>query len=121
MSATELLKRFDELEEAMKAYLHKVDPPLIVDLILRQKRERRDPIYTLEVFIKPNQNTEEIRNRIMNTTGTMPAFYDSGTHIVVAHRINFDMLKMINDIAFVEIIKGTYIGGMASIGPSYER
>jgi hypothetical protein len=121
MSATELLKKFDELEEAMKAYLNKVDPPLVVDLILRQKRERKDPVYTLEVFIKPNQNTEEIRNRIMNITGAAPAFYDSGTHIVVAHRVNFDLLKMINDNEFVERIRGTFIGGMASIGPSYER
>ena len=57
MDATELLKKFDELEEAMKAYLNKVDPPLIVDLILHQKREEKErSIYTLEVFIKPNQN-----------------------------------------------------------------
>jgi hypothetical protein len=57
----------------------------------------------------------------MNTTGTTPAIYDSGTHIVVALRINFDLLKMLNDNEFVEKIRGTYIGGMASMGPSYER
>jgi hypothetical protein len=51
----------------------------------------------------------------------VPAFYDGGTHIVVAHRINFDMLKMINDIEFVERIRGTYAGGgLASIGPVYD-
>ena len=51
----------------------------------------------------------------------VPAFYDGGTHIVVAHRINFDMLKMINDIETVERIRGTYSGGgMASIGPVYD-
>jgi hypothetical protein len=49
------------------------------------------------------------------------AFYDEGTHIVVAHKINFDMLKMINDIEFVERIRGTYAGGgLASIGPVYD-
>jgi hypothetical protein len=122
MSATELLKKFHELEEAMKAYLNKVDPPLIVDLILRQKIERKDPIYTLEVFIKPNQNTEEIRDTIIKMTGMTPSFYDSGTHIVVAHRINFDLLKMINDIEYVERIRGNYsFGGTASTGPSYDR
>ena len=122
MSVTEVLKKFDELENAMKTHLSKVDPPLVVDLILRRKRENKDPIYTLEVFIKPNQNTEEIRNRIVTTTGMMPAFYDDGTHIVVAHRLSFDMLKMINDIDFVEEVKGTYSGGgMASIGPVYDR
>jgi hypothetical protein len=52
----------------------------------------------------------------------MPAFYDSGTHVVVAHRINFDLLKMINDNEFVEVIRGSYsFGGTASIGPSYDR
>jgi hypothetical protein len=41
--------------------------------------------------------------------------------IVVAHKINFDMLKMINDIETVERIRGTYSGGgMASIGPVYD-
>ena len=51
----------------------------------------------------------------------VPAFYDGGTHIVVAYKINFDMLKMINDIEFVERIRGTYAGGgLASIGPVYD-
>lgn len=121
MSAIDLIKKFDEFEEAMRAYIEKVDFPLIVDLLLRQKEIKRDPIYTLEVFIKPNQDTEKIRNNIMNTTGTAPAFYDSGTHIVVTYRINFDLLKRINDIESVELIKGTYVSGMASIGPTYER
>jgi len=46
MSTKELLKKFDELEDAMKTHLSKVDPPLVVDLILRQKGEKKDPIYT---------------------------------------------------------------------------
>ena len=77
----EVLKKFDELEDVMKIHLGKVDPPLIVDLILRQKKEKKNPIYTLEIFLKPNQNTEEIRNRIISETGMTPAFYDNGTHI----------------------------------------
>ena len=118
----EVMKKFDEFEASMKIHLGKIDPPLIVDLLLRQKKEdNKNPIYTLEVFIKPNQNTDEIRNRIINETGMVPAFYDGGTHIVVAHKVNFDMLKMINDIEFVERIRGTYAGGgMASIGPVYD-
>jgi hypothetical protein len=50
MSAAEVLKKFDELEVAMKTHLSKVDPPLVVDLILRQKREKKDPIYTLGFY-----------------------------------------------------------------------
>src|ERR671930_925689 len=117
----EVLKKFDEFEASMKIHLGKIDPPLIVDLLLRQKKEdNKNPIYTLEVFIKPNQNTDEIRNRIINETGMVPAFYDGGTHIVVAHKVNFDMLKMINDIEFVERIRGTYSGSTASLGPAYD-
>jgi hypothetical protein len=106
----------------MRTHLGKVDPLLIVDLLLRQKKEKnKNPIYTLEVFIKPKQNTDEIRNRIINETGMVPAFYDGGTHVVVAHKIDFDILKVINDIETVERIRGTYAGGgMASIGPVYE-
>jgi hypothetical protein len=120
----EILQKFDELEKSIKTHLGKVDPVLIVDLLLRQRKETnrdKNPIYTLEVFIKPNQNTEEIRNRIINETGMVPAFYDRGTHIVVAHKVNFETLKMINDIEIVERIRGTYAGGgMASIGPVYD-
>jgi hypothetical protein len=117
----EVLKKFDELEDVIKTHLGKVDPPLIVDLILRQKKEKNNPIYTLEIFLKPNQNTEEIRNRIISDTGMTPAFYDNGTHVVVAHKIDFDMLKMINDIDFVERIRGTYLGSMASLALPYDR
>ncbi|HET7391147.1 MAG TPA: hypothetical protein VFJ51_10020 [Nitrososphaeraceae archaeon] len=118
----EVVKKFDELEDSIRTHLGKVDPLLIVDLILRQKKEKnKNPIYTLELFIKPKQNTEEIRNRIISETGMVPAFYDGGTHIVVAHKVDLDMLKMINDIETVERIRGTYAGGgMASIGPVYE-
>jgi hypothetical protein len=114
----EVLKKFDELEGAMKRHLGKVDAPLMVDLILRQKKEKKNnPIYTLEVFLKPNQNTEEIRNRIISETGMTPAFYDNGTHVVVAHKIDFNMLKMINDIDFVERIRGTYSGSISLAQP----
>jgi hypothetical protein len=118
----EVVKKFDELENSIKTHLGKVDPILIVDLILRQKKEKnKNPIYTLEIFIKPKQNTEEIRNRIINETGMVPAFYDQGTHIVVAHKVDLDVLKMINDIETVERIRGTYAGGgLASIGPVYD-
>jgi hypothetical protein len=44
----EVLKRFDEFETSMKTHLGKVDPTLIVDLLLRQKKEKTTRIqYTL--------------------------------------------------------------------------
>ena len=119
----EIIRKFDDLESSMNMHLGKVDKPLIVDIILRQKSEKTNNLlYTLEVFIKPNQDTQAIRNRIVSETGMSPAFYDQGTHIVVAHKLDFKMLKMINDIDFVERIRGTYVGaGGASIGATYDR
>lgn len=63
----EVLKKIDEFEPAMKTYLERVDPPLILDLILF-KKEKRIIQYTLEVFLKTKQNTEEITNRIIYTS-----------------------------------------------------
>lgn len=118
----EVLSRFGELEDAIKTHFGKIDPRLIVDMIFRNRSGKKDPIYTLEVFIKPNQNTDQIRNMIVERTGMAPAFYDSGTHIVVAHKISFELLKEVNDIDWVESIRGIYSGsGIASIGPVYER
>ena len=118
----EVLSKFGELQDAMKTHFGKVDPLLIVDMIFRHRSGKKEPIYTLEVFIKPNQSTDQIREMIIERTGMVPAFYDSGTHIVVAHKIGFELLKEINDMDFVESIRGTYSGsGIASIGPVYER
>lgn len=116
-----IVRKFDELENEVKTNLGKVDPRLVIDLLLRQKKGEKNPIYTLEVFIQPKQDTQQIRNRITDETGMVPAFYDQGTHVVVAHKVDFNMLKMINDIDFVERIRGTYVGeGTASIGPTYD-
>ena len=118
----EVLSKFGELQDAMKTHFGKVDPLLIVDMIFRHRSGKKEPIYTLEVFIKPNQSTDQIREMIIERTGMVPAFYDSGTHIVVAHKIGFELLKEINDMDFVESIRGTYSGsGIASIGPVYDR
>ena len=118
----EVLSKFGELQDAMKTHFGKVDPLLIVDMIFRHRSGKKEPIYTLEVFIKPNQSTDQIREMIIERTGMVPAFYDSGTHIVVAHKIGFELLKEINDMDFVESIRGTYSGsGIAYIGPVYER
>ena len=53
----------------------------------------------------------------------MPAFYDHGTHIVVAHRFNLQMLEYITNNMDVIKIRGTFTGAGrgASIGPVFER
>ena len=53
-------------------------------------------------------------------TGMAPQIYDKATHIVANHQVDYDLLKKINDHPKVIEIKETYMGSMASIGPSYE-
>jgi len=60
----EVLEKFDELESAMGTRLAKVDPLLIVDLILLLKVEEESNIY-VGVFIKQKQNTKKIRAKII--------------------------------------------------------
>ena len=39
--ANEILQKFDEFETSMKTHLGKVDPVLIVDFLLRQKKGKK--------------------------------------------------------------------------------
>lgn len=59
----EVLEKFDELESVMGTRLAKVDPLLIVDLILLLKLEESN-IHVV-VFIKQKQNTKKIRDMII--------------------------------------------------------
>jgi hypothetical protein len=60
----EVLEKFDELESAMGTRLAKVDPLLIVDLILLFKVEEESNMH-VGVFIKQKQNTKKIRDKII--------------------------------------------------------
>jgi hypothetical protein len=77
-------------------------------------------MYTVETFTEEGINSEEIRNDIIQRTGMAPQFFDRGTHIVVHHALDYDLLKYINDHPQVIEIRGTYMGSMASIGASHE-
>lgn len=60
----EVLEKFDELESAMGTRLAKVDPLLIVDLILLLRVEEESNIH-VGVFIKQKQNTKKTRDKII--------------------------------------------------------
>ncbi len=49
-----------------------------------------------------------------------PTFYDNGTCIVLHHKLDYDILKQINDFDDILEVTGTYMGSMTSIGPSHE-
>ena len=111
----------EQFEKVHEKYLPKVDRRLVIDLFLRLRENPNDkPMYTLETFTEEQTNNEEIRNDVIQKTGMAPQFFDKGTHIVVHHKLDYDLLKYINDHPKVLEIRGTYMGSMASIGASYE-
>lgn len=110
----EVVKEFTEADNAIKAVFSKVDPLLVVRLILDEKANREN-IYTLEMILKPDQDTEKIRERVISVTGMAPGFYLKGTKMIVSHSIDLNLLKRINDLDFVISIKGSpYSAGGSS-------
>lgn len=117
----EIISAMELFEKVHEKYLPKVDRRLVIDLFLRLRENPNDrPMYTIETFTEEGTNQEEIRNDIIQKTGMAPQFFDKGTHIVVNHKLDYDVLKYINDHPKVVEVKGTYMGSMASIGASYE-
>ena len=100
----EVVKEFTEADNAIKRVFSKVDPLLVVRLIFDEKAKKEN-IYTLEIILKPDQDTEQIRERVISVTGMAPGFYLKGTKMVVSHSLGLDLLKRINDLDFVTSVK----------------
>ena len=110
----EVVKEFTEADNAIKRVFPKVDPLLVIRLIFDEKASKEN-IYTLEIILKPDQDTEQIRERVISVTGMAPGFYLKGTKMVVSHSLGLDLLKRINDLDFVISIKGSpYSAGGSS-------
>jgi hypothetical protein len=117
----EIMSAMEQFEKMQEKYLPKVDRKLVVDLFLRLREDPNGkPMYTMETFIEKGTNSEEIRNEIIRDTGMAPQFFDKGTHVVVHHKLDYDLLKLMNDHPGVVEIRGTYMGSMASTGASYD-
>lgn len=110
----EVVKEFTEADNAIKTVFSKVDPILVIRLIFDEKANKEN-IYTLEIILKPDQDTEQIRERVISVTGMAPGFYLKGTKMVVNHSLDLNLLKRINDLDFVISIKGSpYSAGGSS-------
>jgi len=117
----EILSAMEQFEKMHEKHLPKVDRRLVVDLFLRLRENPNEkPMYTIETFTEKGTNSEEIRNDIIRKTGMAPQFFDKGSHIVVNHALDYDLLKYISDHPKVIEVRGTYMGSMASIGASLE-
>ena len=119
----ELRTQTQNLGKAYRELFPKVDPAFVYDLILRlsENPDNNAPVYTVEVFTKEGTNPEKSKERILQTTGTIPAIYDNGTHYVSTQRMTLDMLKKLNDIDYVVEVMGDYTGGASSIGPRHDK
>ena len=119
----ELRTQTQNLGKAYRELFPKVDPAFVYDLILRlsEKPDNNPPVYTVEVFTKEGTNPEKSKERILQTTGTVPAIYDKGTHYVSTQRMTLEMLKKLNDIDYVLEVMGDYTGGASSTGPRHDK
>lgn len=119
----ELKTQTQNLGKSYRELFPKVDPAFVYDLILRLSENSDDntPIYTVEVFTKEGTNPEKSKERILQTTGTVPAIYDNGTHYVSTQRMTLEILKKLNDIDYVLEVMGDYTGGASSIGPQHDK
>ena len=119
----ELKTQTQNLGKAYRELFPKVDPAFVYDLILRlsENPDNNAQVYTVEVFTKEGTNPEKSKERILQTTGTIPAIYDNGTHYVSTQRMTLDMLKKLNDIDYVLEVMGDYTGGASSTGPRHDK
>src|SRR5919197_6782381 len=98
-----LNKQKKKIEATYLQLFPKVDSYLIHDILMRisedpQKYRNTGPFYTIEVFTKQVTNSDWCRNHILQTTGTVPAVYDNGTHYVTHMRVTPNILKKLNEI-----------------------
>ena len=113
-SIEDVVREFTEADNAIKTVFPKVDPILVVRLIFDEKA-KKESIYTLEIMLKPGQDTQQIRERVISVTGMAPGFYLKGTKMVVSHGLDLKLLKRINDLDFVVGVKGSlYSAGGSS-------
>ncbi|SRR5581483_363074 len=117
----EIISAMEQFEKLQEKYLPKVDRKLVIDLFLRLREEPDvKPMYTVETFVDEGGDPEEIRKEVMRMTGMTPQMHDRATHIVAQHKLDYELLKQIQDHPKVKEVTGTYMGSMASIGASHE-
>ncbi len=117
----EIKNVFLGLQTLYGSYFPKVDPALIHDLLMRlQENPGKAPFYMLEIFTKPNTDSEAMRDYILQKTGMVPSIHDNGTHYVVNQRLTLEFLKDLSNSEDVIDIAGDFTGGVTGRGASRE-
>jgi hypothetical protein len=84
------------------------------------KNKDKGPLYTVDVFTKKGTDSQECKDLILETSGTVPGIYDNGTHYVTHMRLRLEILKKLNDFDYVLRIMGDYTGSNPSTGPIHD-
>ncbi|MCI0559071.1 MAG: hypothetical protein MN733_11290 [Nitrososphaera sp.] len=117
----EIVAAMEQFEKLHEKYLPKVNRGFVIDLLPRLREYPNvKPVYTIETWVEEGGDPEEIRSEVMRMTGMVPQLFDSATHLVANHRVDYELLKQINDHPKVIEVTGTYMGSQASIGASHE-
>lgn len=112
---------FRGLQTLYQTYLPKVDPILIHDLLVREhEKSERAPFYMVEIFTKPETDSEVMKDKIFERTGMVPAIYDKGTHYVTNQRLTLETLREICNSEVVIEVTGDYTGTLTGRGASHE-
>ena len=109
----DLVDKFKAAADSAKTLYPKVNPLLVANLYFDNQADYKR-IYTLEVILKRDQDTEEIRRTVVEATGMSPAFDLEGKKMIVSHPIDLEFLKRINDLDFVVNVKGSPYGAGGS-------
>jgi hypothetical protein len=80
----------------------------------------KTPFYMVEIFTKPNTDSEAMRDYILQKTGMVPSIHDNGTHYVVNHRLTLEFLKDLSNSEDVIDVAGDFTGGVTGRGASHE-
>lgn len=81
----------------------------------------KDPFYLIEVFTKPEVNSEEMRTYIISKTGMSPTIHDNGTHYAFNDKLTLEFLKELSDLKSVIAVYGDYMGAVTGVGASHEH
>jgi hypothetical protein len=75
----------------------------------------------VEIFTKPETDSEVMKDKIFERTGMVPAIYDKGTHYVTNQRLTLEALKEICNSEDVIEVTGDYTGTLTGRGASHEH
>jgi hypothetical protein len=113
---------FRGLQTLYQAYLPKVDPALIHDLLIREQQKERNstnisssslPFYIVEISTTKGTDPEKMKNMIFEKTGLFPSIHENGTRYVANMRLNLELLRAISDFEEgIVRITGDYTGGI---------